>query len=114
MWCDVDIILYILCDMCVCMCEQACNNSTKIIEPIQSRCAVLRYSRLSDAELLARLQQVCAAEKVTYEMNGLEAIIFTAEGELMGGGLWIVGDGLWVMGHGFMGSWVHGNPCRRL
>lgn len=27
----------------------ACNNSTKIIEPIQSRCAVLRYSRLSNA-----------------------------------------------------------------
>ncbi len=36
----------------------ACNNSTKIIEPIQSRCAVLRYSRLHDAEILARLQQV--------------------------------------------------------
>ena len=29
----------------------ACNNSTKIIEPIQSRCAVLRYTRLSDAEI---------------------------------------------------------------
>ena len=30
----------------------ACNNSTKIIEPIQSRCAVLRYTRLSDAEVI--------------------------------------------------------------
>jgi hypothetical protein len=29
----------------------ACNQSTKIIEPIQSRCAVLRYTRLSDAEV---------------------------------------------------------------
>ena len=30
----------------------ACNQSTKIIEPIQSRCAVLRYTRLADAEVL--------------------------------------------------------------
>ena len=26
----------------------ACNNSEKLIEPIQSRCAMLRYSQLSD------------------------------------------------------------------
>lgn len=29
----------------------ACNASDKIIEPIQSRCAVLRYSKLSDAQV---------------------------------------------------------------
>ncbi len=28
----------------------ACNVSTKIIEPIQSRCAILRFSRLSEEE----------------------------------------------------------------
>lgn len=60
----------------------ACNNSTKIIEPIQSRCAVLRFTRLSDAEVLLRLQQVCAFENISYELNGLEAIIFTAEGDM--------------------------------
>mmetsp|Transcript_39820 Transcript_39820/g.40609 ORF Transcript_39820/g.40609 Transcript_39820/m.40609 type:complete len:339 (+) Transcript_39820:48-1064(+) len=60
----------------------ACNNSTKIIEPIQSRCAVLRYTRLSDAEVLLRLQQVCSFENISFEMNGLEAIIFTAEGDM--------------------------------
>jgi replication factor C subunit 2/4 len=60
----------------------ACNNSTKIIEPIQSRCAVLRFTRLMDAEVLARLQQVCFAENVSYEQSGLEAIIFTAEGDM--------------------------------
>ena len=50
----------------------ACNNSTKVIEPIQSRCAILRYNRLSDAELLARLQHVCAREGVATEDDGLE------------------------------------------
>ena len=29
----------------------ACNISSKIIEPIQSRCAILRYSRLTDAQV---------------------------------------------------------------
>ena len=48
----------------------ACNNSTKIIEPIQSRCAILRFSRLQDVEILTRLQQVCTAEKINYELPG--------------------------------------------
>jgi replication factor C subunit 2/4 len=34
----------------------ACNNSSEIIEPIQSRCAILRFTKLSDKEILERLQ----------------------------------------------------------
>lgn len=43
----------------------ACNMSNKIIEPIQSRCAVLRYAKLSDAEILKRLLEICEAENVS-------------------------------------------------
>jgi replication factor C subunit 2/4 len=60
----------------------ACNMSNKIIEPIQSRCAILRYSKLRDAEVLKRLQEICAMEKVQYNDQGLEALIFTAEGDM--------------------------------
>lgn len=42
----------------------ACNTSSKIIEPIQSRCALVRLARLSDQEILGRLMAVVAAEKV--------------------------------------------------
>ena len=42
----------------------ACNTSSKIIEPIQSRCAIVRFSRLSDQEILGRLMVVVEAEKV--------------------------------------------------
>lgn len=59
----------------------ACNASDKIIgesihcllqvamkcvflEPIQSRCAVLRYSKLTEAQILSRIQEVCDKEAV--------------------------------------------------
>ena len=45
----------------------ACNTSNKITEPIQSRCAILRFTRLSDEQLLRRLQYVCKEEGVSYE-----------------------------------------------
>ena len=60
----------------------ACNQSTKVIEPIQSRCAVVRFSRLSDEDILERLVDVCEAEGVTKANDGLEAIIFTADGDM--------------------------------
>ncbi|XP_045141917.1 replication factor C subunit 2 isoform X1 [Echinops telfairi] len=60
----------------------ACNASDKIIEPIQSRCAVLRYTKLTDAQVLARLMSVIGKESVPYTDDGLEAIIFTAQGDM--------------------------------
>jgi len=42
----------------------ACNNSDKIIEAIQSRCAMLRYGKLSDQEIMIQLLKVCKAEEV--------------------------------------------------
>lgn len=60
----------------------ACNMSNKIIEPIQSRCAILRYSKLRDAEVLKRLQEICEAENVQFNDEGLAALIFTAEGDM--------------------------------
>lgn len=60
----------------------ACNISTKIIEAIQSRAAILRYSRLSHEQILANLLKVCEAEEVPYTDDGMEAILFTAEGDM--------------------------------
>jgi len=60
----------------------ACNSSEKIIEPIQSRCAMLRYSKLSDAQVLANVLEVCKSESVEYSDDGLEAIVFTAQGDM--------------------------------
>lgn len=45
----------------------ACNQSSKIIDPIQSRCAILRYGKLSDEEVMKRLMEVCEFEEVRLE-----------------------------------------------
>lgn len=59
----------------------ACNTSEKIIEPIQSRCAMLRYSKLSDAQVLAKIMEICKLENVDYTDDGLEAVVYTAQGK---------------------------------
>ncbi|KAH6577955.1 hypothetical protein BASA50_010138 [Batrachochytrium salamandrivorans] len=60
----------------------ACNLSSKIIEPIQSRCAILRYTPLSETQLLRRMLEICEMENVTHTPEGLSAIIFTADGDM--------------------------------
>lgn len=60
----------------------ACNQSNKIIEPLQSRCAILRYARLTDGQVLMRLKEICDAEKVECSDDGLAALIFSAEGDM--------------------------------
>lgn len=60
----------------------ACNTSDKIIEPIQSRCAMVRFNKLTDAEILKKIMQVCEKEDVSHTDDGLEAIVFTAQGDM--------------------------------
>ncbi|TIC48229.1 P-loop containing nucleoside triphosphate hydrolase protein [Wallemia mellicola] len=60
----------------------ACNQSNKIIEPIQSRCAILRFSKLRDIELLQRLRQIAEKENADVTDEGYEALIFTSEGDM--------------------------------
>jgi len=60
----------------------ACNISSKLIEPIQSRCAILRFSRIADDQLLKRLTWVLEQEGATYDQEGLEALVFSAEGDM--------------------------------
>ncbi|KAF4724365.1 Subunit of heteropentameric Replication factor C (RF-C) [Perkinsus olseni] len=60
----------------------ACNQSTKIIEPIQSRCAIVRFTRLKDSDICTQVKRVAEVERVELRDDGLEALIFTAEGDM--------------------------------
>ena len=60
----------------------ACNSSEKIIEPIQSRCAVIRFSKVGDKQIADKIIDICNKECLQYDNEGIEAIVFTAQGDL--------------------------------
>ncbi|CAF1587604.1 unnamed protein product [Didymodactylos carnosus] len=43
---------------------------------------MLRYSKLNDAQILKRLMEICKEENIKYLNDGIEAIIFTAQGDM--------------------------------
>ncbi len=59
-----------------------CNWSSKIIEPIQSRCAVFRFRRLSEPDQMKFLNQIVKEEKLKIDDAAKSAIIYLAEGDL--------------------------------
>lgn len=60
----------------------SCNYSSKIIDPIQSRCAIFRYAPIKGDEIVERLKYICDQEKVSYDDTGLETIVYFAEGDM--------------------------------
>jgi replication factor C small subunit len=60
----------------------SCNYSSKIIEPIQSRCAVYRFKPISSAAVEERVRQIAKIEGVTLTDDGMEAIRYVAAGDM--------------------------------
>lgn len=60
----------------------ACNIFDKIIEPIQSRCAVVRFNRLNEVQLRDKMLSICKEMNVKYDDKGIDAIIYTAQGDM--------------------------------
>jgi len=59
-----------------------CNQSSKIIEPIQSRCAIFRFSRLDKQAMKEQLQCIARKEKVNLQPEAAERIVEFSEGDL--------------------------------
>ncbi len=60
----------------------ACNDSTKIIEPIQSRCSILRFAKIKPEEMEERLKIIISLENIPARDDGIKALIETAEGDM--------------------------------
>ncbi len=60
----------------------ACNTSTQIIEAIQSRCAIIRFSKIVPKDVEERLKEICDREGKTYTEEGLESIIIASNGDM--------------------------------
>ena len=59
-----------------------CNYLSQIIEPIQSRCVVFRFTRLPKEEVIDHLKTICEKEKVKYEEKAIAQIHDATGGDL--------------------------------
>jgi replication factor C small subunit len=59
-----------------------CNYLSQIIEPIQSRCVVFRFTRLPKEDVIDHLKMICEQQKVKYEEKALAQIYGATGGDL--------------------------------
>jgi len=58
------------------------NNISKIIDPIQSRCAIFKFTSIPEEDVITHLGMIAKKEKVKVDKKGLKAIYDYSEGDL--------------------------------
>ncbi|AGC01960.1 clamp loader of DNA polymerase [Acanthamoeba polyphaga moumouvirus] len=59
-----------------------CNDSTKIIEDLQSVCRILRFKKLTDQQISSYLSKICEKENIEYDKPGLDTICYISYGDM--------------------------------
>jgi len=59
-----------------------CNYSSKVIEPIQSRCSVFRFRPLSEEEMKEMVERVAKAEGLKIDEKAFAALSYVSEGDM--------------------------------
>lgn len=60
----------------------SCNYSSKIIDPIQSRCAIFRFAPIKAEEIAERLKYIAESEGCDYEEEAINTIVLFGEGDM--------------------------------
>lgn len=60
----------------------SCNYSSKIIDPIQSRCAIFRFTPIKGQDVIKRLEYIAKEENFEYDETAIESIVYFAEGDM--------------------------------
>jgi len=60
----------------------SCNYSSRIIEPIQSRCVVFRFSPLDKDSVLERLKFIADKEKLNVDKEAYDALFYISQGDM--------------------------------
>jgi replication factor C small subunit len=60
----------------------SCNYSSRIIEPIQSRCAVFRFRAYSTAAIREQLERIAKAEGKRVDAEAYDAILASSAGDM--------------------------------
>jgi replication factor C small subunit len=60
----------------------SCNYSSKIIEPIQSRCVVFRFKPLEKIDVVERIKDIAKKEKLELDTKALDSIFYVSLGDM--------------------------------
>ncbi|MFP4545454.1 MAG: replication factor C small subunit [Methanomassiliicoccales archaeon] len=66
----------------ICRFILSCNYSSKIIDPIQSRCAVFRFRPLHSEEVAEYLRWIAEREGVSVTDDAVDALVHVAQGDM--------------------------------
>ena len=66
----------------ICRFILSCNYSSKIIEPIQSRCAVFRFRPLRAEDIETYLETIAQKEDLTISGDALDALVHVSNGDM--------------------------------
>ena len=66
----------------ICRFILSCNYSSKIIDPIQSRCAVFRFKPLTSEDLRGYLQRIINMEQVDIDEEAVAGLVHVARGDM--------------------------------
>ena len=66
----------------ICRFILSANYSSRIIEPIQSRCTVFRFSPIKEDDVKKYMNKIASAEKLEITPDGLETLVFISRGDL--------------------------------
>ena len=59
-----------------------CNYLSQLIEPIQSRCVIFRFTRLPKQEVVNHLSEICRQEGIEFDVKALSRIYDSTSGDL--------------------------------
>ncbi|AIY90096.1 replication factor C small subunit [Geoglobus acetivorans] len=59
----------------------SCNYISRIIEPIQSRCAVFKFRPVPTEAMRKRLLEICEEERIDIDDEAIEALIYVSGGD---------------------------------
>jgi len=59
-----------------------CNDSTQIIESIQSKSLLIKFNKVTEKNMINRLEQICKLEKIIINPDILKEIVINSDGDM--------------------------------
>lgn len=59
-----------------------CNESSKIIEDIQSICRIIKFKKMTNDQVTEYLTGICKKENLKYQKSGLDILCYISDGDM--------------------------------